>query len=247
VGIDFDWGYGSPAPGIPSNGFSVRWIRTANLRKGSYRFTTTTDDGVRLWVNGHLLIDRWRDQPPTSHSGTIYLSGGVPIVMEYYENAGVASARLTWTRVGDDPPPPGEVLVDDGGPGFVKGGAASAWHTAAEGHGKHLFWTWNNDRVRPRYNWARWYPDLALGRYEVLVHVPERFSTTVRARYWISHRDGYTLRVVDQSRSGGRWVSLGTYRFRGNRKDYVSLADVTYEPYLSRLIAFDAVKWVPRP
>jgi hypothetical protein len=100
--------------------------------------------------------------------------------------------------------------------------------------------------VRSNYNWARWYPDLAAGRYEVLVHIPKRYSTTTRARYWISHSKGYTLRIVDQSAHSGRWVSLGTYRFRGNRKDYVSLADVTFEPYLSRLIAFDAMKWVHR-
>jgi hypothetical protein len=248
VEINFGWGYGSPAPGIPNDGFSVRWIRTANFREGLYRFTTTTDDGVRLWVNGHLLIDQWRDQPPTSHSGTIHLVGGAPIVMEYYENGGVASARLTWTRVGDDPPPPppGTVIVDDADPGFVKGEAASAWHTAAEGHGGRLLWTRNNDQVRPNYNWARWVPDLVPGRYEVLVYVPERYTTTSRARYWISHRNGYTLRVVNQSANGGRWVSLGTYWFRGSGSDYLSLADVTFEPYLSRLIAFDAVKWVPR-
>jgi hypothetical protein len=249
VNIDFSWGYGSPAPGIPNDGFSVRWIRTANFREGLYRFTTTTDDGVRLWVNGHLLIDHWRDQPLTSHSGTIHLVGGAPIVMEYYENGGVASARLTWVRVEDDPPPPSpdEVIVDDTSPGFVKGGAASAWRTAAGGHGGHLLWTWNNDRVRPNYNWARWYPDLAPGRYEVLVYIHERYSTTGRARYWISHSNAYTLRIVDQSANGGRWVSLGTYHFRGNRSDYVSLSDVTFEPYLSRLIAFDAVKWVLVP
>jgi len=41
-------------------------------------------------------------------------------------------------------------------------------------------------------------------------------------------------------------VSLGTYSFQDNRSDYVSLNDVTGEPYLSRLIGFDAVKWVPR-
>jgi hypothetical protein len=248
LGIDFDWGYGSPATGIPNDRFSVRWIRTVGFREGLYRFTTTTDDGVRLWVNGHLLIDRWRDQPPTSHSGTIYLAGGVPIVMEYYENGGVASARLTWTRLGDDPPPPapGEVIVDDTDRGFVKGGAASAWRTAAEGHDRHLFWTRNNDRVRSNYNWGRWYPSLARGFYEVFVYIPERYSTTARARYWISHSNGYTLRVVNQSANGGRWVSLGTFRFVGSRRDYVSLADVTFEPYLSRLIVFDAVKWVPR-
>jgi hypothetical protein len=51
---------------------------------------------------------------------------------------------------------------------------------------------------------------------------------------------------VDQPANGGRWVSLGTYWLVGSRQDYVSLADVTFEPYLSRSIAFDAVKWVAR-
>ena len=51
---------------------------------------------------------------------------------------------------------------------------------------------------------------------------------------------------MNQSAYSDQWVSLGTYKFRGNSLDYVSLADVTYEPYLSRLIAFDAVKWVRR-
>jgi hypothetical protein len=153
-------------------------------------------------------------------------------------------ARLRWTRVDDAPP--GEVIVDNGDPGFEKGGAATAWRAAAGGYGGDLLWTWNNRRVRSGYNWARWYPDLAPGRYEILVHVPEGYSTTAQARYWVSHRNGYSLRRVDQSANGGRWVSLGTYGFRGSRQDYVSLADVTFEPYLSRLIAFDAVKWVAR-
>jgi hypothetical protein len=106
--------------------------------------------------------------------------------------------------------------------------------------------TKNNDRVRPNYNWARWYPALAARKYEVLVYIPHRFSTTSSARYWVSHAGGTTLRVVNQSAYSDQWVSLGTYRFQGNKNDYVSLADVTFEPYLSRLIAFDAVKWVPR-
>jgi hypothetical protein len=100
--------------------------------------------------------------------------------------------------------------------------------------------------VRPNYNWARWYPQLGQGTYEVFVFIPARYSTTAQARYWISHGDGFTLRVVNQSALGGQWVSLGTYRFAGSRGDYVSLADVTYEPYVSRLIAFDAVKWERR-
>jgi hypothetical protein len=245
--IDYNWEYGSPSVGIPSDSFSVRWTRTVHLQGDTYRFTTTTDDGVRLWVNNHLLIDQWRDQPFRSHSGTMYASGDVHIVMEYYENTGAAAARLTWTPADESPPrPPGEVVVDDVDLGFVKGGKASAWHLAAGGYGGSLIWTRNNDRLRDNYNWARWVPDLDAGVYEVYVHIPVYYGTTSSARYWIAHYAGYTLRRVDQGANAGRWVSLGMYRFRGSGAEYVSLADVTYEPYLSRTIAFDAVKWVPR-
>jgi hypothetical protein len=41
-------------------------------------------------------------------------------------------------------------------------------------------------------------------------------------------------------------VSLGTYHFQGTSADYVSLSDVTTEPYLTRQIGFDAVKWERR-
>ena len=246
--IDFNWVYGSPASAIPSDGFSVRWTRTIRFEPGSYRFTATTDDGVRLWVDGHLLIDKWRDQPYTSHSGTTHISGDVPVKMAYYENGGAAAARLLWTRVEDEPPPPstGTIIVDDTDQGLVTGGSASGWHTAAEGYGGRLLWTRNGDRVRYNYNWARWYPNLLSGRYEVFVYIPERYTTTSSARYWVSHRDGFTLRRVDQSANGDRWVSLGTYWFRGTNSDYVSLADVTFESHASRLVGFDAVKWEPR-
>ena len=247
--IDFDWGYGSPAREIPYDGFSVRWTRTVQFEPGTYRFTVASDDGVRLWVNEHRLIDNWRDQALTTRSGTIYLGGEAEVRMEYYENGGVAVARLTWERADPNQPSPplDGVIVDDADPGFVRGGSPTGWRTAAEGYGGRLTWTRNNDRRRANYNWARWYPDLDPGRYEVFVYIPERYTTSARARYWVSHQDGHTLRIVDQSANGSRWVSLGTYAFSGAYlSDRVSLSDVTYEPYVTRLIAFDAVKWVPR-
>jgi hypothetical protein len=245
--VDFSWGSGSPAPGqIDADGFSVRWTRNLDLSAGSYRFRMTVDDGARLYVNGHLLIDAWKDQPPRTYSGDIYLPGGsVTAQMEYYENRGHATAWLSWEPV-DSPPADGIVIVDDTDPGFVKGGPSSGWRAAAEGYNGHLTWTRNSDRSRRNYNWAHWYPELAARDYEVFVYIPYRYTTTAQARYWISHADGNTLRVVDQSANGDRWVSLGIYRFRGSHDDYVSLADVTYESYASRLIAFDAVKWEPR-
>jgi hypothetical protein len=245
--IDFYWGYGSPAAGIPSDGFSVRWMRTMTFEPGLYRFTMTHDDGARLWADNRLLIDKWRDQPFWPTSATAHLAGNVSLKIEYYENGGVAAARLAWEPVDDGPPPPpAGIIVDDSDAGFVKGGTARYWHTSAGGQGGSMIWTWNNDWMRYNYNWARWYPDLTPGRYEVFVYVPEQHATTTRARYWISHAGGYTMRLLDQSANRGRWVSLNAYQFRGTRSDYVSLADVTYEPYLSGMIAFDAVKFVPR-
>ncbi|HSJ54229.1 MAG TPA: PA14 domain-containing protein [Anaerolineae bacterium] len=243
--VDFGWGAASPAPGIISaDVFSVRWTRTINPGAGNYRFSMTVDDGGRLWVNNHLLIDRWKDQAAQTYTADLYLpAGNVPIKIEYYENMGDAVARLSWSRT-DGGASTGGVVVDDTDPGFVKGGSSTGWHTEPEGYGNRLTWTKNNSTIQPNYNWGRWYPKLKAGRYEVLVYIPDRFTTTARARYWISHADGFTLRMVDQSANGDRWVSLGTYSFRGDSNDYVSLSDVTGEPYLSRLIAWDAVKWV---
>lgn len=244
--IDFSWGTGSPAPGtINKDNFSVRWTRTLNLDAASYRFSMTVDDGGRLWVNGHELISAWKDQAPTTYTGVIYVpAGGASVKMEYYESLGGATAKLSWAKEGT--PPPDTVIVDNGGTGFTKGGSKTGWHTAYEGYGGSLLWTQNNDRIRSNYNWARWYPSLNSAKYEVYVYIPDRYTTTAKARYWISHSNGYTLKIVNQSAYSDQWVSLGTYKFRGNSLDYVSLADVTYEPYLSRLIAFDAVKWVRR-
>jgi hypothetical protein len=106
--IDFNWGGGSPAPGlIDADGFSARWSRSLDLPPGNYRFNATIDDGARLFVNGHTLLDAWKDQSPRSYSGDIYLPGGsIMIQMEYYENGGGAVARLAVGSADNPPPPP---------------------------------------------------------------------------------------------------------------------------------------------
>ena len=249
--IDFDWKSGSPGSGVSQDNFSVRWSRTLNLTPGNYRFTATADDGVRLWVNDHLLIDQWHDQAATSYTGNIYVGNTANVVMTYYERGGGAVARLSWQKTDGStppsPPPSGNaVVVDNGDAGFVRGGAATGWRFVNEGYDNDLTWTKNNKTAQSNYNWARWYPSLNAGKYEVFVFVPFRYTTTSSAHYWVSHRDGYTLRIVDQSATGDQWVSLGTYYFNGTDGDYVSLSDVTGETYLSRLIAWDAMRWEPR-
>lgn len=249
----FDWGYGSPLSGtIGSDTFSARWTRRLNFAAGNYTFSVTADDGVRLWVNGHLLVDAWQVQAARTFSNNIYLpAGNADIKLEYFENTGQAVARLSWAPAGTTPPPgpppAGSIVVDNSSAGFMVGGYDGSWRSVAEGYNGSLLWTKNNDDPRPNYNWARWYPTLAAGkRYEVFVYIPDRYTTTTAAHYWVSHRDGYTLKIVSQSANGNRWVSLGSYTFQGNDRDYVSLSDVTGETYLSRLIAFDAVRFDPR-
>ncbi|MGC9347687.1 MAG: PA14 domain-containing protein [Anaerolineae bacterium] len=246
--IDFNWVTGSPDPAVvPADHFSARFTRTMDFPADNYTFMLTTDDGARLWVNGHLLIDAWFEQAATLYTEDIYLSEGpVELMVEYYENTGFARLQLSWEPDVTGVPSDQAIVVDNADPSFVRGGSASGWRTANEGYRDSLLWTRNNDRVRPDYNWARWYPNLDPGVYEIFVYIPYRYTTTTQARYWVAHQGGITLRIVDQSLNGDQWVSLGTFTLRGDGSDYVSLADVTFEPYLSRLLAFDAVRWVPR-
>jgi hypothetical protein len=57
--VDFDWGSGSPDPAVPADKFSVRWTRTIELDPGTYRFFTSSDDGVRIYVDGKRIVDEF--------------------------------------------------------------------------------------------------------------------------------------------------------------------------------------------
>ncbi|HEY7500412.1 MAG TPA: PA14 domain-containing protein [Vicinamibacterales bacterium] len=102
--VNFNWGTGSPGTGVTTNNFSVRWTGTVQAPvSGSYRFSTVSDDGIRLWVNGQQLINNWTDHAATTNtSAAISLTAGVKytITLEFYERGGDAVARLQWTYPG---------------------------------------------------------------------------------------------------------------------------------------------------
>ena len=55
--INFDWGDSAPASGVDPDTFSVRWTGRVKPRfSQTYTFHATTDDGVRLWINGQLIL-----------------------------------------------------------------------------------------------------------------------------------------------------------------------------------------------
>jgi len=103
--IDFDWGEGSPNFVIPFNLFSARWTRTKNYSAGTYRFSVTGDDGIRVLIDGTQVIDGWFYQPPTTYTADIPLSEGPHTVeVEYFEHSVGAVARFSETKVADAPP-----------------------------------------------------------------------------------------------------------------------------------------------
>ncbi len=98
--VNFNWGSASPYRTIDGNTFSVRWTGFVQpLYSQTYTFYTSSDDGVRLWVNGQEIINNWTDHSVTENSGTLTLVAGTKysIKMEYYDNTGDATAILSWS------------------------------------------------------------------------------------------------------------------------------------------------------
>ncbi|MFI5845306.1 PA14 domain-containing protein [Catenuloplanes sp. NPDC051500] len=98
--VDFDWGAGSPDPRLPADNFSARWTRTSDYAAGTYRLSATADDGVRVRVDGRLVIDAWRDQAPTTYTADVVLTAGEhTVVVEYYEHGVAALVRFRQTLI----------------------------------------------------------------------------------------------------------------------------------------------------
>jgi len=103
--IDFEWGGGTPGDGVPADNFSARWTRTKDYAEGTYRFTVTGDDGIRVAVDGTDVIDGWFYQAPTTYTADAQLSEGQhTVVVEYFEHTGGAVARFSESKLADPPP-----------------------------------------------------------------------------------------------------------------------------------------------
>jgi hypothetical protein len=96
--LNFNWGDGGPSStcNVFGDYFSARWTRTVNFAQGVYRFTVFGDNGVRLWVDNQLRIDRWTDTVATNTADVQLSQGDHAIRLEYFENLGGAAVSLSW-------------------------------------------------------------------------------------------------------------------------------------------------------
>lgn len=99
--IDFRWGGGSPDPAVNDDNFSAQWTRRVYFPAGTYRFTATMDDAMRVYIDNSLVMDYWYDSQ--EHTATVdrFMSEGEhDIKIDYYEAGGVATAIFNWQLIG---------------------------------------------------------------------------------------------------------------------------------------------------
>ncbi len=100
--VDYDWGTSAPEDGVPADYFSMRWSGQIEAENDEvYTFYTTSDEGVRLWVDNELIIDNWSAPYETENSGEIELQAGqkVDVILEIFDEEGDAQINLSWSSL----------------------------------------------------------------------------------------------------------------------------------------------------
>lgn len=109
--INFNWVRNSPGSPIKEDEFTANWEGFIQADKtDEYKIEALADDGVRVWINNTLIVDKWETtqrgtnsnvmshQDSDSHTGVIILEKGTlyPIKVEYFESKLNASISLSW-------------------------------------------------------------------------------------------------------------------------------------------------------
>jgi len=102
--IDFNWYRVSPAAGMNSTDYSIRWTgRLLAPKSGKYTFSAKVDDGIRVWVGGQKVIDAWGLHDSENFSGSITLEANkqYDLKVEYFNGIFEGEITLLWTLPGE--------------------------------------------------------------------------------------------------------------------------------------------------
>jgi uncharacterized repeat protein (TIGR03806 family) len=99
--VNFDWNTNAPDPLMGQTNFVVRWSGSLQPQyNDTYELTVLAAGGVRLWVNGRLLINDWTaHSAPAAGHGSITLKAQqlYNVQLDYFQASGGA-VQLLWKR-----------------------------------------------------------------------------------------------------------------------------------------------------
>lgn len=217
------------------------------------------DRHLSLWASHGRYYDgkkdRWKWQRPNLFGTTEDLFTQtivIPYLIPMLENAGAVvftPRERDWQK--------NEVIVDNGGRGYVEDSGKETWNTAQEKgfayhagtyrDGENPFTQGTARAVKATkkadVSWASYQPNIPQGgKYAVYVSYQSLKNSVSDAQYIVMHKGQRTVFKVNQQMGGGTWVYLGTFDFdRGNNE--FNRVVVTNSSSESGVVTTDAVRF----
>lgn len=95
--VGFDWGDNTPDERLTKNNYSIRWSGYLKVPvNGERTIGVYADGGVRIWLDGHLVLDKWNARGLQFYSVEALFGAGrkMPIRIEYINRTGAAACML---------------------------------------------------------------------------------------------------------------------------------------------------------
>lgn len=100
--INFNWGTGVPivnglSVGVNPDNFSARFTSTQNFAAGDYQFVASSDDGIRVFIDGQNVLDKFTGRALTTDTFTRNMTAGAhQITVEYFDGLDQAIVQFQW-------------------------------------------------------------------------------------------------------------------------------------------------------
>jgi beta-glucanase (GH16 family) len=190
----------SPAPGVPADNWSARYVGDFSFDEADYTFSVRADDGVRVYLDGQIVpgLDQWQDQPATNFTADKAMTAGVHDVrVEFYEAAGAARVAYSVAKVAAPPPPTSNTPRAIAGQGYTKV-FEDNFDTFNTGVWTNDIWWQNNDPADAKF--------ISNGVLNLVTRrgqgYPEINTTTFQRRSWTQ---GYMECRVRWNAGQGSW------------------------------------------
>jgi len=97
--LELDFGLNAPASGVFADYFSARFTGTFNFVGGKFRFTATADDGIRIFIDDNLILNKWQVTSIKTYQVDVDIaSGNHNVRVEFFENTGAAVVKVRWAQ-----------------------------------------------------------------------------------------------------------------------------------------------------